>query len=373
MKPKFTLFLMVCLCWTLTTTNTNGQSVTSTKPEMWMNKYNSGFKPVKEGDTLGTIRFRGLMFDNQFRSGATIVGYVSDEVQNNHLPTHMKFRTGAPFLQDRMIILENGNIGIGLIDPDELLTIAGKTKTTNFQMTDSPTVDYVIASDAVGNGTWRDPNDLIDKDADWYEAGTTVEPYDINDNIYTQGRVGIGIDLPTTELDVVGAARISSNASIGGNTTISGTANISGNTTIGGNANITGLLDIGQNGFIGQDLFVADRIGIGVTQAEINSLGAHRLFVDGNIACREVKVAAKADWPDYVFDKNYPFPSLKEVENHIAEFKHLPGIPSASEVEKEGIEVGAMQANLLEKIEELYLHIIELNKKIELLEKQNKQ
>ncbi|MGN7787306.1 hypothetical protein ACTJIJ_22420 [Niabella sp. 22666] len=95
-----------------------------------------------------------------------------------------------------------------------------------------------------------------------------------------------------------------------------------------------------------------------------------RLSVKGKIRAQEIKVEADngTNWPDYVFKKDYPLPSLAEVEKHIKEKGHLPEVPSAKEVEKEGIALGANQAVLLKKIEELTLYIIEQQKKIELLE-----
>ncbi|MDQ3290013.1 MAG: TMF family protein, partial [Bacteroidota bacterium] len=67
-------------------------------------------------------------------------------------------------------------------------------------------------------------------------------------------------------------------------------------------------------------------------------------------------------WCDYVFEEGYNLMPLYEVEKYINTNKHLPDVPSAAEVEKNGIEVGEMNATLLRKIEELTLHMIELKK-----------
>jgi hypothetical protein len=69
-------------------------------------------------------------------------------------------------------------------------------------------------------------------------------------------------------------------------------------------------------------------------------------------------------WPDYVFEDSYNLLELSEVEQFINKNKHLPGIPSASEVEANGIDIGDMQSKLLLKIEELTLYIIKLEKRI---------
>ncbi len=75
-------------------------------------------------------------------------------------------------------------------------------------------------------------------------------------------------------------------------------------------------------------------------------------------------VQATSSWPDYVFSENYELMSLPELENSIKINKHLPGIPSAREVEKNGISLGEMQTMLVEKVEELTLHLIDQNKLI---------
>nr|WP_068892974.1 hypothetical protein [Pedobacter panaciterrae] len=86
-----------------------------------------------------------------------------------------------------------------------------------------------------------------------------------------------------------------------------------------------------------------------------------RLSVNGKIRAHEIKVET-ANWPDYVFAKGYQLPSLKETEQHINEKGHLPGIPSAEEVKANGVDLGDMNAKLLQKIEELTLYLIEIKR-----------
>ncbi|CAH0312925.1 hypothetical protein SRABI27_04864 [Pedobacter sp. Bi27] len=96
-----------------------------------------------------------------------------------------------------------------------------------------------------------------------------------------------------------------------------------------------------------------------------------RLSVNGNIRAKEIKVEA-TNWPDFVFKEEYKLPSLKEVEKYIKANKHLPEIPSAAEIEKDGVQLGEMNRLLLKKIEELTLHVINLDKKMTALEEENK-
>ena len=92
----------------------------------------------------------------------------------------------------------------------------------------------------------------------------------------------------------------------------------------------------------------------------------YRLFVKDGIKAEKVKVdiASANGWADYVFKKDYKLNSLDEIERHIKEKGHLPNIPSAEEVVKNGINLGEMDAKLLEKIEELTLHSIDQNKQL---------
>jgi len=90
----------------------------------------------------------------------------------------------------------------------------------------------------------------------------------------------------------------------------------------------------------------------------------YKLFVEDGIMTEKVKVAltTSADWSDYVFAPNYKLMPLTEVEDYVIKNKHLPNVPSASELVESGIDLMKMDAKLLEKIEELTLYMIELKK-----------
>jgi hypothetical protein len=97
----------------------------------------------------------------------------------------------------------------------------------------------------------------------------------------------------------------------------------------------------------------------------------YQLSVAGKIIAEEVKVQLKASWPDYVFADDYRLKTLEEVEAHIKLNKHLPNIPSAANIEKDGIELGDMNKRLVEKIEELTLYMIEMKKENKALQQTN--
>ena len=84
----------------------------------------------------------------------------------------------------------------------------------------------------------------------------------------------------------------------------------------------------------------------------------------GQVKTKEIVVTLEG-WSDYVFDSGYRLMPLGELERYVNANKHLPNIPSATEVEKNGVNVGEMNALLLEKIEELTLYIIDLQKQID--------
>lgn len=129
-----------------------------------------------------------------------------------------------------------------------------------------------------------------------------------------------------------------------------------------------GALNFVESGVADQRFVI--RAGGNVTIGSTMATG-YRLSVDGKIACTEVRVQPTATWPDYVFSEKYKLISLHDLEKSINEQKHLPGIPSAKEIESDGIQVGEMQRKMMEKIEELTLYIIDLNKKIESLQSEN--
>jgi len=105
-------------------------------------------------------------------------------------------------------------------------------------------------------------------------------------------------------------------------------------------------------------------VGIGITNP------TEALTVNGTVLAKEYKATLNYAWPDYVFLPSYPIMPLKEVEAYIEKNGHLPNIPSAEEVGKEGVNLAEMNTKLLEKVEELTLHIIALEKRIQQLEKQ---
>ncbi len=91
--------------------------------------------------------------------------------------------------------------------------------------------------------------------------------------------------------------------------------------------------------------------------------------MEGTIAARKIKVTTVNPWADFVFDDKYKLPNLSELKQYIQENKHLPDIPTAEEVQTQGIDVGDMNAKLLQKkVEELTLLVIQQDEAIKALQ-----
>lgn len=106
-------------------------------------------------------------------------------------------------------------------------------------------------------------------------------------------------------------------------------------------------------------------VGIGTMSPD------EKLTVKGKIHTQEVRVDMAGPLvPDYVFAKDYKLKSLQEVEDYINENKHLPEIPSAQDIEKNGLMLAEMNMSLLKKIEELTLYMIEMKKENQEMKKE---
>lgn len=138
---------------------------------------------------------------------------------------------------------------------------------------------------------------------------------------------------------------------------------------IGDAGTINFLTSSSANGYsssnVRMKILPSGNVGIGTSTPQ------SRLAVNGQIRATEVKVLADISVPDYVFEPDYELRTLKETKEYIAENKHLPEIPSAAEIGENGIDLGDMNMRLLKKIEELTLYQIELLERLEKLETKN--
>lgn len=110
--------------------------------------------------------------------------------------------------------------------------------------------------------------------------------------------------------------------------------------------------------FGSQYVFQNGSVGIGTTQPD------QKLTVNGTVHSKEVKVDTSIPIPDYVFEKSYKLPDLSQLKNYLESNHHLPEIPSAAEIEKNGLNLGQMNLKLLKKVEELTLYVIDKDRQI---------
>jgi hypothetical protein len=283
-----------------------------------------------------------------------------------------------------MTIAATGNIGIGIQAPTTNFQLHNSTSNSAnlFSMTNNATGTtstdgFRIQQQANGEITLKQQENAAFNLYGSQNKGMTILP---------NGYVGFNTDYPQQQIHVVDENILISKSSSPGskapgspNGSILFGANVTANynpygewgieyldePSIGSGLNfwkvwspssplINAVLFLKNNGNVG--------IGVGNPQS--------KLAVDGTICAKEVRVALSGSpcWPDFVFNKDYNLMSLDELEQFIYENKHLPNTPSAAEVEENGIQLGEMNALLLQKIEELTIHLIDLQKRLSELE-----
>lgn len=308
-----------------------------------------------------------------------------------------------------LVIRGNGKIGLGgLTDPAHTLDIHGDLGVSNdltFGASLKGGADRTFGIYANTNATdsrvyFEAWGPHATRGGELTVAGTSVNlRYNSTDTSWgvvglrltPQGRVGIGTPDPEHTLDIHGTMRVSSHLVFGGN--IAGGADRSFNLFMntnsvdsrayilawGPHATRTGELTLAgsyvdlrhgstdqSTGTVGFRLTSDGNVGIGTTTP------THRLTVHGAIRVRE-EVIVDADpnhWPDRVFEPGYDLMPLEEVAAYIRQHRHLPDVPNRKEVTAQGIKLSAMQVTLLQKVEELTLHTIQLQQENEALRQQ---
>ncbi|WP_159584756.1 hypothetical protein [Marinoscillum sp. 108] len=270
--------------------------------------------------------------------------------------------------------LNGGSLGIGTNSPNDGLVHIYRNATTG-GIGSVNTANAGLRIQDNGSSLYIDGNTL-------YTSGNMVlgtlnnTTFSVGTNdterlrIDSNGNVGFGTSSPSNSL-----VHIYRDATIGGietpNTSNSGLRiqDNGHNLYIDGNSLFTTgnmflstinntFFSIGTNNSERIRINANGNVGIGTI-----TTGTHRLAVEGSIGAREIKVEANG-WSDFVFENDYDLPTLEEVEQHIDENGHLPEIPSEAEVAENGINLGEMDAKLLQKIEELTLYLIEQNKEL---------
>ncbi len=305
---------------------------------------------ISQSNVLGSVLFTGA--DGGEQVGAEIRGVSAGSWSSGHSSSDLVFLTstsGSSTPTEKARLTDNGNFGIGTTSPSSPLHIKSNTNRTI-------KLDFT----GIGNGasyTWQSLTTnsveqwrIVGRDDDnanlefWNKTADKVLTFLQN------GNVGMGTSNPDAKLHIENP------------TGINGTwLKFSEGVVDYRISNEGGRLKV-QEGT--NDRFVirsGGNIGIGVASPD------SKLVVDGKIRTEEVKVEI-VNGPDYVFEEDYELRTLQETKEYIESNKHLPEIPSASEMETNGVDLGDMNMRLLKKIEELTLYQIELLEKVEELQ-----
>ena len=306
------------------------------------------------------------------------------------------------------IITNTGEFGIGVNPPEALLHVGGNARVNE-------TMD-IFGITTIHNSTSSSSNNDGERVVN---GGVGIgENKNIGSDIDITGMATVGNNLTveapgTTRLlnnsqstsTATGALVVSGGTGISRNLWIGENADIAGTTTIGnslivetagvtrllnnsqsnsintGALRVTGGVGVGRNLNVGENLDVDGNTHInGITRIGTLNMPAfaggeptanYHLFVAGGILTEEVLV--NVGWADFVFEKDYKLRSLEETASYIEENGHLPDIPSAEEIERQGLPLASNAVNQQIKIEEIFLHLIELNNQIKALQAENEQ
>lgn len=307
-------------------------------------------------NTQGAVKLKEyLLFDadGDFTGGNYFT--IQDDATGDFL------RIGRGF-NDNLVIGSNGCIGIGFTNPDKPLVVNGVTKFIN-PSNSSNFLYFDYASN--GNKVRSYGTNLF------LESRNSTEDIEFRtDNSATTlmvvkgtGNVGIGTTTPDYKLDINGSLRILINGPIHSHIVF----DIQGNDQNDGfYIRVPDVLQV--NPTVNTTAFVVKangNVGIGIDPDE-------KLTVDGKIRSEEVRVEV-INGPDYVFESDYELQTLQETKKYIYEHKHLPEIPSAMEMETNGVDIGDLNMRLLKKIEELTVYQIELLEEIIQMKKRIEQ
>lgn len=272
-----------------------------------------------------------------FRKAATVLALTTGTLTLTHQSHGQYWAPGT--LPNDITNTNPGNVGIGTPDPSEKLTV----KDGNIAMpaTDDKTVRVITANS---------PNGMLyigtDVDTKKYTTnGPSIQMAGIT-NSWRQGGIWYHSYAQNTDTSW-GHAHVFLNY----------------NYKRGGWTGLMAMRD--EDGY--------PKITIGTVPSQPDG---YSLFVQHGILTEKLKVALANgnQWADYVFADDYELTPLKEVESFVQKNKHLPGIPAAqSLVDNGGIDVNQMFAKQMEKIEELTLYMIDLQKEIDLLKRENKE
>lgn len=263
-----------------------------------------------------------------------------------------------------MTIDYNGNVGIGTTTPTSKLQVEGTLGISGA----APRINFAQSGSSSG-AIYSSAKDLNISGATTNEQSTTnpgnliLQTGSISSfgNTYA-GNVGIGTATPVTKLEVKTGNNswgiIHSNGSVKVGAYVGSSGGWIATQSNSPLYFCTSLLNTNSTAQL--TLLTNGNFGVGTLNPQ------YKFSVNGTIQAKEVRV--ETGWADYVFEKDYPLPTLESVAAFVEINKHLPGIASAKDIQQNGLAVAAMQTKMMEKIEELTLYLIEQNKQIQQLQ-----
>ncbi|MDV3954749.1 hypothetical protein J2O08_12625 [Elizabethkingia anophelis] len=291
--------------------------------------------------------------------------------------------------QGQMLATEKPNtgfVGIGTTNPISNLEIASPTATLTLSTNQaSGTAENPLYPkiDFLGYANW--PKARITAAEQTYNTHGSKLSFLVNDGtgatslkemmtINQDNKVGIGITNPTSKLEVYNEASKSHLTLSANDNSANDLSRIDLDYKIQNKDHIVGrissfYLDSGNGGTGGLRFFTREA---GQLTEKMMIAPNGNISVSNKLEAREIKVTTTPT-ADFVFEDSYQLPNLESVEKHIKEKKHLPEIASAAEMQKEGVNIGNFQIKLLQKIEELTLYQIQLNKEVTNLKQENIQ
>ncbi len=255
-------------------------------------------------------------------------------------------------LLDRMMVDENGQVGIGTNSPSSILTINAANPILQLRNSNVDKGFLQIVDDNIKIGT-----NLSNTTGHFIVRTNGADRFYVDEN----GNAGLGTNTEGGNLSLNGI--YTSLALKTGGVNRLNIAAVGANPEIVGSG--SGVLRI-RNNNDGIYMYSNGRISIGGGGAIATG---YTISVEGKLIATEVTSLPFGSWPDYVFANDYKLRPLVEVKKFIEKNKHLPNIPSAAQIEKEGIQLGDMSKRLMEKVEELTLYILQQQEQIDELKK----
>jgi len=238
-----------------------------------------------------------------------------------------------------------GNVGIGTSSPTSGLTV--QTEGSNINDGAVFLVSGVNAS--FGGGAALAGIKTIAGDGGQYNLFKVQNAAGVKLLINGLGNIGIGTVAPQTKLDVAGGITASSESHYYLGSYVDPVVGVGFAVKVGAN----GIAVNGNSVF-------NDGLSIGTQTMPTG----YKFAVNGSAIATSITVMLKSNWPDYVFKPTYQLRPLTEVKEYIDQHQHLPEIPSADEIAKDGLNLGEMNKLLLKKVEELTLYLIEKDSEI---------